>query len=200
MGEQYLTNIPVGREGYVYLIHAEVTNRYKIGRTTNPVVRHQILQNQSPYPLRILDCFWSIDATAEELSLHKQFTEFRVYGEWFELGDFQSSDSIAWFILSRFQFSMFVTELGTKAAQYLYKSLNLELDKYFAWLEEQISTLYEMSTSYSEYRDVEAFVNDVALFLSKKNVVACCPQELLQAWIDGAIHGFTTAYNYKSRC
>lgn len=77
-------DIPVGREGWVYLIHAEGTSRYKIGRSVNPVARHQTLQNQSPYPLRIVDSFWTLDAIADEVHFHELHREKRVHGEWFD--------------------------------------------------------------------------------------------------------------------
>lgn len=71
-------------QGYVYLIHAEGTDRYKIGRSVNPVVRLEQLKGQSPYPLRIIECFWSPDAIADEIGIHKMFAEYRAHGEWFE--------------------------------------------------------------------------------------------------------------------
>jgi hypothetical protein len=82
-----LKDIPTGREGWVYLIHAVGTSRYKVGRSVNPVARHQTLQNQSPYPLKIVECFWTVDAPTDEAGWHKQLSEYRVYGEWFELID-----------------------------------------------------------------------------------------------------------------
>ncbi len=77
-----------GRAGWVYLIHAQGTNRYKIGRSIDPVSRYKTLQTQSPYPLVILDCFPTLDAATDEAYLHETLKEFRVHGEWFE-GNFQ---------------------------------------------------------------------------------------------------------------
>lgn len=74
-------------QGYVYLIHAEGTNRYKIGRSVNPVARLEQLKVQSPYPLRIIDSFWTPDAINDEKSFHEQYKEYRIFGEWFELTD-----------------------------------------------------------------------------------------------------------------
>jgi len=71
-------------QGYVYLIHAVGTDRYKIGRSINPPVRLETLKKQSPYPLQIVECFWSPDAIADEIGIHKIFAEYRAYGEWFE--------------------------------------------------------------------------------------------------------------------
>ncbi len=79
-----LEKIKPGREGWIYLIHARGTNRYKVGRSVNPVVRYQTLQKQSPYPLTIIDCFWTIDAVHDESYIHKAYQENRTYGEWFE--------------------------------------------------------------------------------------------------------------------
>jgi hypothetical protein len=76
-------------QGYVYLIHASGTNRYKIGRSVNPVARFETLKKQSPYPLQIIECFWTPDAIADESELHKFFKDERVHGEWF---DFQDKD------------------------------------------------------------------------------------------------------------
>ncbi|WP_292808879.1 GIY-YIG nuclease family protein [Nostoc sp. JL23] len=70
-------------QGYVYLIHAIGTDRYKIGRSVNPVTRLETLKKQSPYPLQIVECFWTPDAIADERSLHLFFKQFRAHGEWF---------------------------------------------------------------------------------------------------------------------
>jgi len=42
-------------QGYVYLIHAIGTDRYKIGRSVSPPVRLETLKKQSPYPLQMTD-------------------------------------------------------------------------------------------------------------------------------------------------
>jgi hypothetical protein len=70
-------------QGYVYLIHAVGTDRYKIGRSVNPPVRLETLKKQSPYPLQIVECFWTPDAITDEKKLHIYFKSDRVYGEWF---------------------------------------------------------------------------------------------------------------------
>lgn len=76
--------IPSNRAGWVYLIHAENTNRYKIGRTINVPQRHRVLHSQSPYPLKVIHCFHTLDAITDEAKLHEKFASGRVYGEWFE--------------------------------------------------------------------------------------------------------------------
>lgn len=82
-----LGDIQKGREGWVYLIHAVGTNRYKIGRSANPVARHRALQNQSPYPLKIVDSFWTVDTPTDEAYWHESLSKYRVRGEWFELSE-----------------------------------------------------------------------------------------------------------------
>ncbi len=82
--QDYLTQIPVGREGYIYLIHAEGTNRYKIGRSVNPIARAADIQKQSPYQLKIISA-WTLDAPTDEAKLHKRYADWRIFGEWFEL-------------------------------------------------------------------------------------------------------------------
>ncbi|MEW5859541.1 MAG: GIY-YIG nuclease family protein [Cyanobacteriota bacterium] len=74
-------------QGYVYLIHAIGTDRYKIGRSINPPVRLETLKKQSPYPLQIVECFWTPDAIADELTIHKRWQHLRQYGEWFEFAN-----------------------------------------------------------------------------------------------------------------
>ena len=68
----------------VYLIWAQGTSRFKIGIAYSIYERHQILQNQSPFPLEVLDYFWSINAPADENLYHKHFDACRKYSEWFD--------------------------------------------------------------------------------------------------------------------
>ena len=87
--ERYRAN-----QGYVYLIHAVGTDRYKIGRSINPPVRLETLKKQSPYPLQIVECFWSPDAIADEGYIHanKHLSKRRAYGEWFCFGRSDEDD------------------------------------------------------------------------------------------------------------
>jgi hypothetical protein len=80
-------------QGYVYLIHAVGTDRYKIGRSINPPVRLETLKKQSPYPLQIIECFWSPDAIADERFFHQHtwLSSKRAFGEWFELSSKERS-------------------------------------------------------------------------------------------------------------
>ncbi|MEH2029795.1 MAG: GIY-YIG nuclease family protein [Nostoc sp.] len=70
--------------GWIYLIHAQGTKRYKIGRSVEPIKRHETLKNQSPYPLKIVNSFYTIHAVSDEKQLHDLNQMERVHGEWFE--------------------------------------------------------------------------------------------------------------------
>ncbi|MBW4480281.1 MAG: GIY-YIG nuclease family protein [Tolypothrix brevis GSE-NOS-MK-07-07A] len=76
-------------QGYVYLIHAVGTDRYKIGRSVNPPARLETLKKQSPYPLQIIECFWTPDAIADEKYFHNReyLAPHRKFGEWFEVSN-----------------------------------------------------------------------------------------------------------------
>lgn len=94
-----------GREGWVYLIHAIGTSRYKIGRSVNPVKRYETLKGQSPYPLQVVSTTFSLDAIADEDALHRYYSKYRAHGEWFEFNcsqealfrliDYDQYDSVA---------------------------------------------------------------------------------------------------------
>lgn len=75
------------RHGYVYLIWAEKTPRYKVGKSSNPERRLKQLRQQSCYPLTLIAQQYFENVLAHELRIHKLLNEFRVHGEWFELPD-----------------------------------------------------------------------------------------------------------------
>lgn len=74
------------KPGYVYLIHAQGTNRYKIGLTTRSVQARlsELNSSQSPYPLELLEVIETDNVTETEGYLHERFANYRVHGEWFE--------------------------------------------------------------------------------------------------------------------
>ncbi|MBN3948450.1 MAG: GIY-YIG nuclease family protein [Nostoc sp. NMS7] len=72
------------RIGWIYLINAVGTNRYKIGKTSSISRRVAELTYQSPYPLEIVMYFQSNYPSADERALHRKFANSRVHGEWFE--------------------------------------------------------------------------------------------------------------------
>jgi hypothetical protein len=83
--ESFHTPIP----GWVYLIHAIGTSRFKIGFASSPDKRLVQLSEQSPFPLTMVCSYPSADAKGSESLWHKLFEQKRVHGEWFELTDEQ---------------------------------------------------------------------------------------------------------------
>ena len=84
--------------GWIYLVKAEGTNRYKIGRSKEPLRRYQTLKRQSPYPLKVMEVFYTLDAATDEAHLHSVFAEHRIHGEWFE---FEKASDIEEFFKER---------------------------------------------------------------------------------------------------
>lgn len=72
--------------GFVYLICAKGTSRYKIGITTRTPEKRlsELNRSQSPYPLVLVDSIYAENATAAEQTLHARFKHYRRHGEWFE--------------------------------------------------------------------------------------------------------------------
>lgn len=124
-----IKSIPSKNEGYVYLVEAQGMSRYKIGRSVNPIARFDLLKKQSPYPLKIIDCFWTPDCIADEKFLHEQMASYRVHGEWFEFdGLFKEKSTINLVRLSRESFgingSITLIKLAKSSATYIrYTSL-----------------------------------------------------------------------------
>ncbi|MGL4618706.1 MAG: GIY-YIG nuclease family protein [Chroococcidiopsis sp.] len=79
--------IGLKRVGCIYLIEAVGTNRFKVGRSSNLDIRIEQLRNQSPYPLKIVKQFNSLDSITEEALLHKLLAPTRIHGEWFSLNE-----------------------------------------------------------------------------------------------------------------
>ncbi|NEQ65524.1 MAG: GIY-YIG nuclease family protein [Symploca sp. SIO2D2] len=73
------------KPGYIYLIRAVGTDRYKIGLTTRSVEARfaELNSSQSPFPLELIDWFETDDVTADEGYLHEKFASYRVHNEWF---------------------------------------------------------------------------------------------------------------------
>jgi len=75
------------KPGYIYLIHAVGTDRYKIGLTTRSVEARftELNSSQSPYPLELIDWFETDNVTEDEKYFHEKYSDYRVHGEWFQL-------------------------------------------------------------------------------------------------------------------
>lgn len=73
------------KPGYIYLIRAVGTDRYKIGLTTRSVETRftELNSSQSPFPLELIDWFETDDVTEDEKYFHEKYSGYRVHGEWF---------------------------------------------------------------------------------------------------------------------
>lgn len=85
--------------GYVYLIHAIGTPRYKIGKTRREPSKRflELNSSQSPYPLRLLGFYETDDIDRQEVRLHLLARQYRVHGEWFEIPEWWIEQLEKWF-------------------------------------------------------------------------------------------------------
>jgi hypothetical protein len=74
------------KSGYIYLIHAKGTTRYKIGLTTRTVQERlaELNSSQSAFPLELITSAKFEHVHEVEKSLHERYRLCRVHGEWFE--------------------------------------------------------------------------------------------------------------------
>ncbi|MDJ0579368.1 GIY-YIG nuclease family protein [Crocosphaera sp.] len=91
--------------GWIYLIQAEGTEKYKIGRSQNPHQRLQYLQTSSPILLKLVFTQWTINCFALEKALHEIYKEKRLHGEWFHL-----SEHIRYFITTEIKTMLYFHE------------------------------------------------------------------------------------------
>ncbi len=75
--------------GYIYIIHAIGTNRYKIGLTRRDVETRfkELNSKQSAYPLENIVNIYTLNVAEVERELHQKFANYRVHGEWFIFTD-----------------------------------------------------------------------------------------------------------------
>lgn len=71
--------------GFVYLIHAEGSNYYKIGKTTKPERRLLQISPKMPFKTRFVKIWRSLFMSEAETFLHRAYSQRRTNGEWFEL-------------------------------------------------------------------------------------------------------------------
>lgn len=85
-----LTRDELDRAGFVYVIYLEDTASerfYKIGMTASFSARHDAHQCASPFPICVACAYFVGNMRTEERSLHAEFADKRVRGEWFRLTD-----------------------------------------------------------------------------------------------------------------
>lgn len=74
--------------GYIYLIHCETTNYYKIGVSKiNLSTRLSNLQSGCPFTLTPIHCEHIKNTYKTEKMLHSRYANKRISGEWFEFGE-----------------------------------------------------------------------------------------------------------------
>lgn len=76
-------NPTIKTTGYVYIIEAVGTDRFKIGYSTSPETRLAQLQTGSAFALK-LSGTWPASIEIEK-SLHERLAAYRVNGEWFHV-------------------------------------------------------------------------------------------------------------------
>ncbi len=84
---------PKPEKDFVYVICSDA-RFYKIGIAQDVQSRLADLQVASPHRLELVRAFATSHPRRAETYLHKQFAEFRVQGEWFEL----PSETLAWLV------------------------------------------------------------------------------------------------------
>ena len=71
--------------GFVYLVHAVKTSRFKIGRSKDVLRRMSALQYASPFKIRYVYHAYVSSMNEIEMQLHQKFQPKREIGEWFTL-------------------------------------------------------------------------------------------------------------------
>jgi T5orf172 domain len=77
----------LSQEGYVYLMQAKGTKRFKIGLVRkHPRIRQaQLNSRQNAYEIEIITFVYSKQVTIFEAQLKKKYEKWKVRNEWFEL-------------------------------------------------------------------------------------------------------------------
>lgn len=135
LGDKLVEIISKSCSGYVYLIAAIGTPRYKIGRSKNPAKRLEELNQQSCYPLRLLETCYFDDCEYHEKRIHKLLKQWRVHGEWFEIPSTYLKCTNMWFheptcshlkIINKHQIVVYSGKHETRAKEIYLDSLKLD--------------------------------------------------------------------------
>ncbi len=132
-------------EGNIYLLQAEGTKRYKIERSQQVLTRNQILNDQIPYALKVIEIFHSPDAQKDETKLHKIFAYRHLQSDWFE---FDSPEYATRLIQDYFRLRQETYHQITTLSQQL-KSSNKKLQN----TEEKLNRLEEKFQKLKQERD-----------------------------------------------
>lgn len=82
---KFLKLRPEAVPGYIYLLQAVSTDKFKIGRATDVTRRIRELQTGSPIKIRYVYHAYVHNANLCEMELHNKFSSQREIGEWFAL-------------------------------------------------------------------------------------------------------------------
>ena len=82
---KFLKLRPQPLPGFIYLVQAVGTDKFKIGRATNVTKRIRELQTGSPLKIRYVYHAYVQNANLCEMELHNKFSNQREIGEWFAL-------------------------------------------------------------------------------------------------------------------
>ena len=82
---KFLKLRPESVPGYIYLLQAVGTDKFKIGRATDVARRIRELQTGSPIKIRYVYHAYVHNANLCEMELHNKFSHQREIGEWFAL-------------------------------------------------------------------------------------------------------------------
>lgn len=73
--------------GSIYILHVSGTNKYKIGKSKDPLRRIKEIQTGSPDKIIIERIIKVKNMHKEERVIHQIFQRYRTVGEWFEIND-----------------------------------------------------------------------------------------------------------------
>ncbi len=73
------------RKEYVYLLHSK--HGTKIGRSYNPEIRSRLIGTEVPFKIDKTEIFNVKNMSETERYLHKEYSEYRLNGEWFDLSE-----------------------------------------------------------------------------------------------------------------
>lgn len=82
------------KDGFIYLVKDNASNRIKIGITTNHKDRLRSLNTMVPYGITTIAVFQSGRYEELEKEVHEKYKDKRKNGEWFELNNDELKDCI----------------------------------------------------------------------------------------------------------
>jgi hypothetical protein len=103
--------------GFVYLVWAKGTDKYKIGSSGYPERRIKELQVGSPIKLEFVVCKESESYEAEERTLHRKWKNCNSHGEWFTFHPLQMPEVLSGFGFQDRWTAKRIEDLDNKAAQ-----------------------------------------------------------------------------------